>query len=248
MGIKEKLKRFRHRIFAADFTILDELYWAQIYNSTIQNSAWLEDKSISPGRWAVGYNYLYVLYRILDDIRPTHILELGLGQSTKMIGQYAMHCNASDHIDHVVVEHDDEWVQFFFRRNKPLCQNTRVVTLPLTDVEKAGELFKVYDGFQDMMKSLNMRFHVLSIDGPLGASEHWGRRDILSCIPSCLEADFAIIFDDYGQGEYTLNTIKDTEKILHEHHIEFVKGMYPGVAHKGVCILTSKSWKFLTSL
>lgn len=248
MRVKEQLKSFRHRAFAADLTILEELYWAQIYNSTIQSSSWLEDKSVSPGRWAVGYNYLYVLYRILDDIRPTHILELGLGQSTKIIGQYAMHYDASERIDHIVVEHDDEWAPFFFRRNKSLCQNTQVITLPLTDIEKEGELFKVYDGFQDMIEKLNIRFQLLSIDGPLGASEHWGRRDILPCLPQCLDTDFAMIFDDYGQGKYTFNAIKDVEDILQENKIEFVKGIYPGVAHKSVCVLASKSWKFLTSL
>ena len=248
MGIKRRLKHLRNRIFGIDFTILDELYWAQVYNSTIQNSAWLGDKSVSPGRWAIGYNYLYVLYRILDDIRPTRILELGLGQSTKVIGQYAMRCNASERVDHVVVEHDDEWAQFFFRRNKPLCQNTKVVTLPLIDIEKEGEVFKAYDGFQHMIETMNMRFNVLSIDGPLGSSEHWGRRDILPCLPDCLDVDFAIIFDDYGQRESTFNIIKDVEAILHQSNIEFVKGIYPGVAHKGVCVLTSKTWKFLTSL
>ena len=118
MGIKRRLKYLRNRMFGIDLTLLDELYWAQIYNSTIQNSNWLEDKSVSPGRWAVGYNYLYVLYRILDDIRPSHILELGLGQSTKIIGQYAAFCGLPEQIEHVVVEHDDEWKQFFFRRNK----------------------------------------------------------------------------------------------------------------------------------
>ena len=49
MGIKRRLKHLRNRIFGIDFTILDELYWAQVYNSTIQNSAWLGDKSVSPG-------------------------------------------------------------------------------------------------------------------------------------------------------------------------------------------------------
>ena len=45
----------------------NELYWAQIYNSTTQNSAWLTENNFSPGRWAVGYNFLYVMYRILSE-------------------------------------------------------------------------------------------------------------------------------------------------------------------------------------
>ena len=183
MGIKRRLKHLRNRIFGIDFTILDELYWAQVYNSTIQNSAWLGDKSVSPGRWAIGYNYLYVLYRILDDIRPTRILELGLGQSTKVIGQYAMRCNASERVDHVVVEHDDEWAQFFFRRNKPLCQNTKVVTLPLIDIEKEGEVFKAYDGFQHMIETMNMRFKDPVNIGGGGIFCHVCRIALMSILP-----------------------------------------------------------------
>ena len=48
-----------------EFQILDakiqSMYWGQIYNSTIIDSDWLLDKSISPGRWAAGYEYMYVL-------------------------------------------------------------------------------------------------------------------------------------------------------------------------------------------
>ena len=66
-----------------------EAVWAQIFNNTISESLWLKDKTFSPGRWAVGYPYLYVMYRVLNETRPKRILELGLGQSTRMIAQYA---------------------------------------------------------------------------------------------------------------------------------------------------------------
>lgn len=65
--------------------ISSENVWANIFNNTISNSPWLKDKSFSPGRWGVGYAYLYVMYRVLNEIRPRRILELGLGQSTRMI-------------------------------------------------------------------------------------------------------------------------------------------------------------------
>lgn len=248
MRIKTGIRYLLNRVLGVELSILHEVYWSQIYNNTIQNSSWLQDKSVSPGRWAVGYNYLYVLYRILDDIRPVHILELGLGQSTKIIGQYASFSGLSGQIKHIVVEHDDEWCNFFFKRNKALCQNTQVITLPLIDIEQDGEIFKAYDGFERMIHSLDMKFSVLSIDGPLGSSEHWGRRDILSCLPDCLDVNFAIIFDDYGKRESTSRLVRDVEAVLYENKIEFVKGIYPGVTPKGVCVLVSTSWKFLASL
>ena len=58
-----------------------EILWGEIFNNTVSNSDWLTDRSFSPGRWAVGYQYLYSVYRILDIIKPQSILELGLGKA-----------------------------------------------------------------------------------------------------------------------------------------------------------------------
>ena len=102
-----------------------EAVWAQIFNNTISESLWLKDKTFSPGRWAVGYPYLYVMYRVLNETRPKRILELGLGQSTRMIAQYAA---AFQDVEHIVVEHDPEWVEFFCN-DFPLPKNTKVVML-----------------------------------------------------------------------------------------------------------------------
>ena len=56
-----------------------ESVWAHVFNNTVANSSWLVRKSFSPGRWGVGYAYLYVLYRVLNEVHPRHILDLGLG-------------------------------------------------------------------------------------------------------------------------------------------------------------------------
>lgn len=41
-----------------------EAVWAEIFNNAITGSEWLTDTAFSPGRWAVGYPYLYVMYRV----------------------------------------------------------------------------------------------------------------------------------------------------------------------------------------
>ena len=74
----------------------------------------------------MGYPFLYVLYRILDEAKPRRILELGLGQSTKMISQYALSDPA---VEHTVVEHDPVWIDFFKKQNASLA-NTKIVELP----------------------------------------------------------------------------------------------------------------------
>lgn len=64
-----------------------EILCAEIFNNTVSGSEWLKDKSFSPGRWALGYQYLYAVYRILSTVKPKKILELALGQSTKLLSQ-----------------------------------------------------------------------------------------------------------------------------------------------------------------
>ena len=91
-----------------------EILWSHIFHDSIKGSKWLQDQPFSPGRAAIGYPTLYALYRILDEFQPKSILEIGLGQSTKMIGSYVKwkeHNN--EECKHIVVEHDESWIDFF---------------------------------------------------------------------------------------------------------------------------------------
>ncbi|MBR1714927.1 MAG: hypothetical protein IJ717_08305 [Treponema sp.] len=66
-----------------------EAVWANVFHDSISGEGFIKDKQFFPGRWAVGYPALYVIFRVLQNFRPKRILELGLGQSTRIIGQYA---------------------------------------------------------------------------------------------------------------------------------------------------------------
>ena len=99
----------------------NENVWSAVFHDTVCNSNWLLNKKFSPGRWAVGYQYLYVLYRTLEAIHPHNILELGLGQSTQMITQYAEY---SQECQHFVVEHDSSWIKFYENTNDVLKSST----------------------------------------------------------------------------------------------------------------------------
>ncbi|GHV55476.1 hypothetical protein FACS1894216_17920 [Synergistales bacterium] len=108
---------------------MDEILWAQIFHDTVSNSSWLVDKSFSPGRWAVGYDFLYVLYRALSSFRPKKILELGLGQTTHMISQYV---SANTDVKHTVVEHDLSWIKFY-EKEHTILDRTEVIQMDLCD-------------------------------------------------------------------------------------------------------------------
>ena len=218
-----------------------EAVWAQIFNNTISESLWLKDKTFSPGRWAVGYPYLYVMYRVLNETRPKRILELGLGQSTRMIAQYAA---AFQDVEHIVVEHDPEWVEFF-RNGFPLPKNTKVVMLKREMAPyKDAEAVRVFKGFKETFQG--QKFDFISVDAPYGADmKQYSRIDVLNLIPDGLSEKFVIMVDDTERNGET-HTISEIESYLAEAQILYSRGRYSG--RKDCMIVCAKQVGFLSSL
>lgn len=200
-----------------------EAVWAQIFNNTISESLWLKDKTFSPGRWAVGYPYLYVMYRVLNETRPKRILELGLGQSTRMIAQYAA---AFQDVEHIVVEHDPEWVEFFCN-DFPLPKNTKVVMLEREMAPyKEAEAVRVFKGFKETFQG--QKFDFISVDAPLGGDmKQYARIDVLNLIPDGLNENFVIMVDDCNRIGET-HTVKEIQEKLSVNQIEYQLGWYDG--------------------
>lgn len=218
-----------------------EAVWAQIFNNTISESLWLKDKTFSPGRWAVGYPYLYVMYRVLNETRPKRILELGLGQSTRMIAQYAA---AFQDVEHIVVEHDQEWVEFFCN-DFPLPKNTKIVMLEREMVPyKDAEAVRVFKGFKETFQG--QKFDFISVDAPLGADmKQYSRIDILGLMPDCLSKNFVVMIDDTARSGET-NTIDDMKQCLNSSQISYTIGKYSG--EKSCTVLCTSTHAFLCSM
>jgi len=219
----------------------DEILWAEIFHDASSNSTWLNDKAFSAGRWAVGYQYLYAVYRILDEVKPKSILELGLGQSTRLLGQYA---SANSGVSHMVVEHDPSWIEFF-QQDFPLRDNTNIVQLEREYI-KFCEDEKVLT-FKDFCETFeNQKFDFISIDAPFGGEAIvYARVDILNLLPECLAESFVIVVDDYNRhGEK--NMVAILEMILSENEISFVKGVYSG--QKDCVVICSEDLKFICSM
>lgn len=222
---------------------LQELIYAQVFHDTIRGSVWLPaDTPFSPGRWAMGYPALYTLYRVLDETRPRSILELGLGQSTRMIARYV---DWVKECRHTVVDHNVEWIDFF-KKTYPLPKTSVIVNLPLKEetVSLNGQAcaVTVYDGFVEKFKDI--QFDFICIDGPYG-SDDISRVDIVKILPQCLRESFVIALDDYHrQGEK--NTFNVICGILRENGIKFASGGYFGM--KGIGVITSENLKYMCSL
>lgn len=215
-----------------------EILWANIFNSTIESSPWLKYRSLSPGRWAVGYAGLYIIYRVLNDTKPASILEFGLGESTKITSQYIL---SQLEKSLVVIEQDQNWLSYFSNEILDVKPYTKV--LPIKKELVHGKLTNVYT---DLIENINdKKYDFIIIDGPWG-TRHYSRSQILNIAEADLLADkFIIIMDDYNRkGER--QTIKALKKILDKKQIKYTQGIYKGI--KETLILCSPDYQFLATL
>lgn len=218
-----------------------EAVWGEVFNSSIEGCEWLTKRTFSPGRWALGYQAMYALFRALNNARPERILELGLGQSTRLTAQYAA---ANPAVEHYVVEHDPEWIAFF-QREYQLSDRTRIVQFDLEfRAYKEADAVRVFSKFKETFQG--MRFDLIVIDAPLGGDMPlYARIDILELLPDCLSDRFVIMMDDVERSGES-NTSKEICAALEQAGVPFVKGYYHGA--KSLILICSESLSFLTSM
>ncbi|MFT4154026.1 hypothetical protein [Parafilimonas sp.] len=216
----------------------DELCWAMIFNNTIADSTWLQNKSFSPGRWAAGYSLLYLLYRIYNEIKPKNILEFGLGESSKLTCQYN---DAFSTSRFCIVEHDALWIDFFSVRVAGIKKHIVLLPIEYTTIDST-EVIR----YKNLLDNIGPgKYDMVVIDGPWGSPDY-SRYEIIDLVLNDrLAENFIIIMDDYNRtGEK--QTIKKLRGILNQKNIPFSEGVYSGI--KDVCIICSKAYRFLTSL
>ena len=192
-----------------------ELNVADLLHDTIINSTWLKNKSFSLHGWAANYSFIYMLYRILDNAKPQNILEMGIGQTSKVTSQYIAYCNPSAMLD--IIENDESWITTY---QPQLAQNTNVkihqrdlelFTYDRTECRKYKDLNEIVG---------NTKYDLIIIDGPWGAEQNLPRSNVLDLIKNHnLSDDFIIIFDDTERkGEH--NTSAQAMKLLQEQNVE----------------------------
>lgn len=223
------------------YGIAQENNWAFVFNNTITQSDWLVDKNFSLGRWAIGYQCAYVIYRVLHQVEPKKILELGLGQSTKLISQYS---NYYKDVHHTVVESDPQWIQFF-NANYSFHKNMEILQCPYTFEDFQGHTgIRVFEGLDQKING--RKFDLIVIDAPLGGDmDEISRIDILKNIPQCLAKSFVIVFDDINRSA-DYNSFCAIQKVLDDSGIAYAVGSYQGQKITGVIV--SDDLKFICSM
>lgn len=225
-----------------------ELQFANLYHDAIAGCKWMPENGlgICPSGWAVGYPYLYIVFRILNDINPTNILECGIGQSTRLIGQYAKAFHDKSEIQFLIVEQDQGWIDTF-QKNFEISKKTEIMHL---DVHKSNVITngitqkneaERYISFKEALKG--RKFDFISIDAPHGEVwEDYSRVDILDILPDCLMDKFCIVMDDYDQrGEQ--NTVELIKRILDDNKIPYFMNVYTAV--KQMAVIASADFFFM---
>lgn len=233
----EKLKKRQEEIFGMEQEILAALK----FNNTVVESQWLLHKSFSPGEAAVSYAFLYTLYRVLSSVKPDKVLEFGLGQSSKMVHQYAHFFNKQA----ITVEHDKDWVDFFMQ-SKEGEYPVNVKMLDLETIEYKGERALSYKNCKDTFQG--EKFDLIIVDGPFGylpEFNKYSRPQIIDLVQGNISNDFIIIVDDYNRdGEK--NTVNEVLDYFKKNNIDYVFREYK--SNKNHMLITTPKLKFLTSL
>lgn len=219
-----------------------EILWSKIFTDTIKGTC-LEHQSLSLGRWAVGYPFAYILFRCLQIINPTSILELGLGESTKIISAFRQ--NSDIKISHCLIENNPRWVDFFKKSNPNVLDGCELFVLDYEFIKyKNFSEVRVFKGFSERLKRRN--FSLIVVDAPLGGDlKDISRIDILEMIPQGLEESFVILIDDYNrpQEKCMVNELKNK---LMDNNVKFTFGIYSG--EKDCIVVCTPDLSFLCSL
>lgn len=192
------------------------------FDRVINESKWLGDKGITAGGAAVSYYYLYIIYRALDSGKFKSVLDIGMGQTSKIIAQYANYDKESRHI---IIEDDKDWVDFI----SPFMQigeRTDISVLESGMEKRYGRSVRCYKGFSERLRGY--KFDLISIDAPIGYDmDDVSRVDILEILPECLCDSWVMLLDDVGRkGE--LNTLERIKSCLQENGIEYMYRIHEG--------------------
>lgn len=204
----------------------------------IEDCEWLKCKSFIAGGWAMDNAALCTLFVILNNMKPKNILEFGLGQSSKMIHQYAEFYNDALAL---TIEHDAEWISFFCNGLK---RNIKI------SIEQHDTILTTYNGFKtlsykDMQSLCFETYDFFVIDGPFGG-EHYSRSQLIDIAKSISRKQFCILIDD-TQRNGEKETIDEVRKYFSKKRMTYHIRDYVG-EEKQHTIICSENLKFLTSL
>ncbi len=181
--------------------------------------------------------------KVLLFFRPARVLELGSGQTTKLLSSYAR-ANPSAYV--LTLEQDETWVAHL---KGDVSHDYRYVPLEKREFSCNGTGFHlVTRWYQDIPELHQHPFNYVLVDGPqLGThgNTKYSRCGILQYMPSILADSFVIVFDDaerYGE----MATARALGDILNACGVRFLRFSLHGI--KTQVIFCSPDLSYLQSI
>ena len=230
-----------HNNHQEQIALLKAIHGGVKFQQAIQDCPWLKIKGFSLGdfHYAMDALALHNLFRILEDVKPKNILEFGLGQSSKLVHQYAEYFQTNA----LTIEHDGDWIIYMKTHAPDVKFNIRQADLEKIKINNVETVS--YKNVEKLFSFLPDGGTLIIVDGP-PYQPHYSRPQILSFV-SQLEKDFCIfIHDSQRIGEK--ETIAQLHNELSNKKIEFLQRDYHWSSVQQHTVLCSKSWKFLTSI
>ena len=164
--------------------VLRELYWMAHLDWRFKSRNELEGLDLRMGNWALGPAGMSILLDALNQVKHPKVLELGLGESTKIL------LEIRKLEKHVVIDHDKSWVEYWTSQ-----QEQRGKSIPIVEVYPML-LSKNHSQYDFGATSIGNEFNIFLVDGPFGAPNE-SRRNILDIANDWkVDQEFVVIIDD----------------------------------------------------
>lgn len=227
-----RIWRALRRSFSFRKRMLEELFWMSHFDRRLKSRKRLEGVDLRLGNWALGPAGMSILLDTLTQVRNPRVLELGLGESSKIVAQTLESDN------HLVIDHDESWVKHWTtqqeQRGAPV---PKIEVFPMRFSKKRSQ----YDFGE---KRIGEGFNVFLVDGPFG-SRNESRRNILDIADEwTTNQEFVVIIDDVHRvGE--LQTYAALKEKLRSKGIGFKSRKITDLKEVGV-VCSMHYWQLLS--
>ncbi len=175
------------------------------------------DIKIKPRGYAANCSLLYFLVKLLVEKRPNKILELGSGETTKLLFRYVKENSSSDVL---VLEDNIGWYNNI--KQNFIAERFSYICKPLAELEVDDRLCNWYSYDFLELNQQEKKFNLILIDGPKGV-RRFSRFGIVKYFFDIIDKDnFLIIFDDSSRkGEE--DTINYLLQLFDEKKVDYTK-------------------------
>jgi hypothetical protein len=159
--------------------------------------------------------------KVLRFCQPSKVLELGSGQTTKLLSAYT---RTMPSVYVLTLEQDESWVQ---RLKTCVVHDYRHVPLERKEFSCNGTGRRLVTmWYQDLPELHSHKFNYILVDGPDPGTPgtghtHYSRSGILQYMPSILAESFIVVFDDaerYGE----LMTIRALKDVFETYGVRYI--------------------------